>query len=217
MLKNNGGKWGAFLILCLVIFTACDPKAEKAVGAYVAAAEAYGQERYGEALEYARESLRLDSHFYQARLLEGKILFFQDRREEAARVFANLIARHPEYTEARIWNLRCLVLSVTPFGKNQEEAKKEAQGALDRELSFNPNDWRVLYLYVLFAGNTGDYEKRLAMGRRAETVLSDSAKVYLDMALTWRSLELEDRAEAYFEKARIVGGITRQILELQGD
>jgi tetratricopeptide (TPR) repeat protein len=214
MLKKNGKKLCAILIVCLVAFTACAPKAGRAAGAYVAAAEAYAQERYAEALEYVRESLRLDSHFYQARLLEGKILFFQDRGEEAAQVFAKLGARHPEYTEARIWNLRCMVLSVTSL------TKEDTQGALDRELSFNPNDWRVLYLYALFAGNTGDYEKRLAMGRRAETALSDSAKVYLDMALTWRSLELEDRAEAYFEKARIVSGgngIARQILELQGD
>jgi tetratricopeptide (TPR) repeat protein len=109
---------------------------------------------------------------------------------------------------------------VRPLGENQEAAINEAQRALDRELSFNPNDWRVLYLYALLAGNTGDYEKHLVMGRRAETALSDSAKVYLDMALTWRSLELEDRAEAYFEKARIVSGdntIARQILELRGD
>jgi tetratricopeptide (TPR) repeat protein len=213
-------KLRALLVACLVLFSACEPQSDRAAGAYVAAADAYAQERYAEALEYVRESLRLDARFYQARLLEGKILFFQDRREEAAQVFSKLSARHPEYTEARIWKLRCLVLMVRPLGENQEAAINEAQGALDRELSFNPNDWRVLYLYALLSGNTGDYEKHLAMGRRAETALSDSAKVYLDMALTWRSLELEDRAELYFEKARIVSGgnaIARQILELEGD
>jgi tetratricopeptide (TPR) repeat protein len=213
-------KLGALIVMWLVLFSACEPQSDRAAGAYVAAAEAYGQERYAEALEYVRESLRLDVHFYQAWLLEGKILFFQDRREEAAQVFSKLSAKRPEYTEARIWKLRCLVLMVRPLGENQEEAINEAQEALDRELSFNPNDWRVLYLYALLAGNTGDYEKHLVMGRRAETALSDSAKVYLDMALTWRSLELEDRAELYFEKARIVSGdnaIAGQILELQGE
>jgi tetratricopeptide (TPR) repeat protein len=175
---------------------------DRAEGMYIAAAEAYSQERYPEALEYLRESLRLDPNFYQARLLEGKILFFQNRTEEAEERFAKLAARYPEYTEARLWNLRCLVISASSSKKKREEALS----ALDRELSFNPTDWRVLYLYALLAGNTGDWEKRLSMGRRAEAALSDSAKVYLDMAITWHSLGLEDRAGLFLEKARIVSG-----------
>jgi tetratricopeptide (TPR) repeat protein len=174
--------------------------------AYLAAAEAYGEGRFGEALKYAGESLKIDPGFYQARLLEGKILFFQNRLDKAAELFAGLCARHPEYTEARIWNLRCMVLS----GKNS----REVQGALDRELSFNPSDWRVLYLYALLAGNNGDWEKRLSMGRRAENALSDSAKVYLDMALGWHSLGLKDRAALALEKARIVSGGNRSLARL---
>jgi tetratricopeptide (TPR) repeat protein len=180
---------------------------DRAESVYIAAVEAYSQEHYQEALEYLRESLRLDPNFYQARLLEGKVLFFQNRREEAEERFAKLAARYPEYTEARLWNLRCLVIAASsaepPVSKKKQE---EARNALDRELSFNPADWRVLYLYTLLAGNTGDWEKRLSMGRRAEAALSDSAKVYLDMALTWHSLGLEDRAELFLEKARIVSG-----------
>jgi tetratricopeptide (TPR) repeat protein len=196
-----------FTVAIIAGLTACGFDGERtrgtqAEGAYVAAAEAYAEERYEEALEYARESLRLDSNFYQARFLEGKILFFQNRMEEAGVVFAKLTAAYPEYTEARIWNLRCLVLPASISEKNQREAQK----ALNRELSFNPTDWRVLYLASLLAGNTGDWEQRLAMGRRAEAALSDSAKVYLDMALTWHSLGLEDRAGLSLEKARVVAG-----------
>jgi tetratricopeptide (TPR) repeat protein len=171
---------------------------DRAERAYLAAAEAYAEERFGEALEYVRESLKIDPDFYQARLLEGKIFFFQNRLEKATELFAGLCAKHPEYTEARLWNLRCLVLS----GKDP----REIQEVLDRELSFNPSDWRVLYLYALLAGNNGDWEKRLSMGRRAEQALSDSAKVYLDMALSWHSLGLKDRAVLALEKARIVSG-----------
>ncbi|MDR2747210.1 MAG: tetratricopeptide repeat protein [Treponema sp.] len=190
----------------ILLLAACAPgsgQKDRAERAYVAAAEAYSRERFAEALEYAGECLKIDPGFYQARLLEGKILFFQNRLEEAEKSFAGLCAKHPEYTEARIWNLRCLVLSLDkPGGRDP----KEVQGALDRELSFNPSDWRILYLYALLAGNTGDWEKRLSMGRRAESALSDSAKLYLDMALSWRSLGLENRAAAALEKARIVAG-----------
>ncbi|MDR2375748.1 MAG: tetratricopeptide repeat protein [Treponema sp.] len=203
---------------------------------YVAATEAYSQEHYAEALEYLRESLRLDPNFYQARLLEGKVLFFQNRIPDAAKLFAKLAAKYPEYTEARLWNLRCLVMAASPSpadsgsspgsstGSPGSAASAEklaaARDALDRELSFNPTDWRVLYLYVLLAGNTGDWEKRLSMGRRAEAALSDSAKVYLDMALSWYSLGLEERANLFLEKARIVSGnntsLTR-LAELTGE
>lgn len=217
---------------CIVGLVACGARGfsgadgrDRAEGIYIAAAEAYSQERYPEALEYLQESLRLDPNFYQARLLEGKVLFFLNRTEEAEERFAKLAARYPEYTEARLWNLRCLVISASAAGPasaagsvaaagsaaaaglpSSKKKLEEALSALDRELSFNPTDWRVLYLYALLAGNTGDWEKRLSMGRRAEAALSDSAKVYLDMAITWHSLGLEDRAESFLEKARIVSG-----------
>jgi tetratricopeptide (TPR) repeat protein len=217
-------------MLCALIFACGSDRGTGAEDAYVAAAEAYAQERYAEALGHLRESLRLDPNFYQARLLEGKVLFFQNRMDEAAELFAKLTARRPEYTEARLWNLRCLVLaassstsstpSASSAGDPARKKLEEARNALDRELSFNPTDWRVLYLYALLAGNTGDWEKRLSMGRRAEAALSDSAKVYLDMAFTWYSLGLEDRAKLFLEKARVVSGNNVSLArlgELTGD
>jgi tetratricopeptide (TPR) repeat protein len=213
---------GIALLGGVLLLAACAgaERKDRAERAYTAAAEAYGRERFAEALDYAEESLRIDPGFYQARLLEGKILFFQNRLEEAEKRFASLCAEHPEYTEARIWNLRCLVLSLEgPGGSGGRDRKrdlKEIQAALDRELSFNPSDWRVLYLYALLAGNAGDWEKRLSMGRRAETALSDSAKVYLDMALSWHSLGLEDRAALSLEKARIIAGENISLARLAG-
>jgi tetratricopeptide (TPR) repeat protein len=190
---------------------------EGAEGPYIAAVEAYAQEFYPEALDYVRESLRQDSRFYQARLLEGKILFFQNRMTEAREVFAGLCGRYPEYTEARIWNLRCLVLVFSQSvkeGSPSEKSLREARRALDRELSFNPSDWRVLYLYALLAEKAGDWEQKLSMGRRAEAVLSDSAKLYLDLALSWHSLGLEDRAARYIDKARVLAGENTSLARL---
>jgi tetratricopeptide (TPR) repeat protein len=205
------------LLLSGFLFTACNRGGtgfpvsikEGAEGAYIAAIEAYAQEFYTEALEYVRESLRRDSRFYQARLLEGKILFFQNKMAEAQGIFSGLCTKYPEYTEARIWNLRCLVLFCSQSGKEgpaPEKNLRDARRALDREISFNPSDWRVLYLYTLLAGNSGDWEQKLSMGRRAEAALSDSVKLYLDMALDWHSLGLEDRAALYIDKARILSG-----------
>ncbi|MDR0998674.1 MAG: tetratricopeptide repeat protein [Treponema sp.] len=187
-----------WIILGAAILFSCGSRQNgEAERAYLAAAEAYGRENYPEALAQVRLALKADRNFYQAGFLLGKTLFFSGEEDEALAVFSRLVKRRPEYTEARLWLIRCLVLE----GKHGEAAS-----LLDRELSFNPSDWRPLYLYALLARKTGDYEKRLSMGRQAETVLSDSAKVYLDLALAWYALELKDRAAAYLEKAQTVSG-----------
>jgi tetratricopeptide (TPR) repeat protein len=184
-------------LAAVFLFSCAFPKAGDAERDYLAAVEAYGAENYPEALVLARRALKADRRFYQAEFLLGKILFFSGEEAEARKLFSALAKRRPEYTEARLWRIRCLVLG---------EQYAEAVVLLDKELSLNASDWRVLYLYALLAQKTGDYEKRLSMGRQAETVLSDGAKVYLDMAVTWHALGFKDRAEEYLEKARIISG-----------
>jgi tetratricopeptide (TPR) repeat protein len=180
-----------------ILFSCASRNRGEAERAYLAAAEAYGEENYQEALAQVRRALKEDRGFYQAEFLLGKTLFFAGEEMEALEVFSRLVKRRPEYTEARLWRIRCLVL---------EGRYGEAANLLDRELSFNASDWRPLYLYALLAQKTGDYEKRLSMGRRAEMALSDSAKVYLDLAVAWYALELKDRAALYLKKAQTVSG-----------
>jgi tetratricopeptide (TPR) repeat protein len=181
----------------VTLFSCASRKNGEAERAYLAALEAYGGENYREALAQVRRALKADRGFYQAEFLLGKALFFSGEEAEALAVFSRLVKRRPEHSEARLWRIRCLIL---------EGRYGEAENLLDRELSFNFSDWRPLYLYALLAQKTGDYEKRLSMGRQAEMALADSAKVYLDLALTWQALELNDRAAAYLEKARAVSG-----------
>jgi tetratricopeptide (TPR) repeat protein len=130
-------------------------------------------------------------------LLEAKILFFDGKEAEAEKRFAGLVSKYPSYTEARIWHIRCLILSG-----RYDAALLE----LENELAFNSTDWRVYYLYALLGAKTNNYEQRLAMNRKAETVLSDSAKVYMDLALTWHALGMEGKAREYLGKAGTVSG-----------
>jgi tetratricopeptide (TPR) repeat protein len=181
----------------VILFSCASRKNGEAERAYLSATEAYGGGNYQETLVQARRALKADRGFYQAEFLLGKALFFAGEETEALAVFSRLVKRLPEYTEARLWRIRCLVL---------EGRYGEAADLLDRELSFNFSDWRPLYLYALLAQKTGDYEKRLSMGRQAEMALTDSAKVYLDLAVAWYALELNDRAAAYLEKAQTVSG-----------
>ncbi|GHT92860.1 hypothetical protein FACS1894140_5480 [Spirochaetia bacterium] len=185
------------LCVCLSIFSGCGTHKAEAERAYIAAIDAYGAEKYEEAYTFVRQALSWDRKFYQAEFLEGRILFFTGNEGEAKKIFARLVFRYPEYTEARIWYIRVLIL-------NGEYER--AQNLIEQELSFNSSDWRIYYLYGLLAQKTGDYEKRLSMNRHAETVLTDSAKVYMDMAAVWQALGLEQRVNNYLEKARLISG-----------
>jgi tetratricopeptide (TPR) repeat protein len=173
---------------------AADARAEKT---YLAAVEAYAEQQYDAALEFARAALRTDKNFYQAAFLEAKILFFQGNENEAEKLFLRLVKKYPLYTEARIWHIRCLIIS----GQNGKALSK-----LEEELSFNNTDWRVYYLYALLGQKTNNYEQRLSMNRKAEMALTESAKVYMDLALIWRALGMNSRAGDYFRKAEIVSG-----------
>ena len=195
------------LVFCLLLMS-CNRTVRKteAERVYIAAIDAYQTEDFYNSLNLVSRALELDPHFYQASFLKGKILFFTDRTEEAKRIFYRLISRFPAYTEARIWYIRCLIL------KGEYRA---AQDMLDKELSFNQTDWRIYSLYSLLAQRMNNYEKRLAMNRRAEAVLSGSASVYIDMAFIWYSLGFNARAQIYLEKARHISdsGISFQELE----
>jgi tetratricopeptide (TPR) repeat protein len=201
------GLIGLALALALPLVS-CDKKTKRieAEKAYVAAVDAYAEEQYADSLELARRAVKLDRGFYQASFLEGRNLFFSDKMEEAEKIFSKLDSRYPAYTEARIWHIRCLILKGD---------LKTAQSMLDKELSYNQTDWRIYNLYSLFAQQTNNYEERLAMNRRAETILTGSARVYLDMALTWHALGLTDRAQAYLEKAQQVSGSNVSLRELE--
>jgi len=197
-----------FILVLGFSFASCNLKAKRieAEKAYIAAVDAYGAEKYDNSLEQVRRAIKLDRNFYQASFLEGKILFFSEKQPEAEKIFSKLTSKYPEFTEARIWHIRCLIL------KGDFET---AQKMLDKELSFNQTDWRIFNLYSLLAQHKDNYEERIAMNRRAENILSGSARVYIDLAITWHTLGLDDRAKVYLEKAQHVTGANISFQELE--
>ena len=201
------GLAGIILTLCIYI-TSCNNKAARieAERLYIAAVNAYTAEQYANGLELVRSAIKLDRKFYQAVFLEGKMLFFSEKISEAEKNFLKLISRYPAYTEARIWYIRCLIL------KGEYGTAKQF---LDKELSFNQTDWRIFSLYSLLARRTDNYEEQLSMNRRAETILNDSARIYIDTAITWHTLGLDDRAQDYLDKAKTITGANISFQELE--
>jgi tetratricopeptide (TPR) repeat protein len=142
-------------------------------------------------------ALKSEKGFAPAELLLGKVYFFQDRELEAEALFADLVRRFPGHTEARLWNIRCLVL-LGDHGAAEE--------CLKEELALNPSDWRVYFQYALLAALRGDTETRLTMLRNAEVYLGDAGRVYLELGKVWQALGMDDRARSCVDKARLLSG-----------
>ena len=83
-------------------------------------------------------------------------------------------------------------------------------------MSFNQTDWRIFYLYSLLEERQGNIDKKIVMLNRAEMVLADSVKVYLELSDIWNMLDLQSRASLYNEKANILSE-TNASLHMLGD
>ena len=122
-------------------------------------------------------------------------MFFQGQLDNALSVFQKITKKNPEHIESRIWHIRTLIL-LDKFEKAEE--------LLEKELTFNQTDWRIYYLYSLLEERQGNMDQKILMLNRAEMVLTDSSKVYLELSNIWEILELQEKAYKYREKANIV-------------
>lgn len=185
-------------LLSLVLYSGHKKKnTGRAESLYVEAVQKYQQKQFGQALQLTKSAEKIDSQFYQAYLLEAKIHFFSSEYKEAQEILSRIRKKFPSFTDARIWNIRVLLIL---------EQYREAEQLLTQELSFNATDWRVFYLYSLLAKKTESFDKQLVMLGYAETALTDAAKVYNDAASTWSALGVQERADTYFKMAKVIGG-----------
>lgn len=173
---------------------------------YLAAVDAYSSAKYTESLAYIDMLKKHNHQFYQADLLKGKILFFQNDYDGAAKIFKKLVKKYSQFSEARIWYIRTLIL-------NQQY--ELAQTEIDKELSFNQTDWRIYYLYSVLEDARGNIDKKIIMLNRAELALTDSAKVYMELSDIWSILDLQDRSNDYLIKSKIVAGTNASLSALQ--
>jgi predicted Zn-dependent protease len=203
-----GLKAGAALLLAGALYgctaVAAKPASAKAEELYLNAVTHYAKRDLDEAARELREALTEDAHFFQAELLLGKVLFFQGQEARALETFASLHKRLPQYTEARLWHIRCLILA----GQYDD-----AQKLLDAETAFNPGDWRDYYPRAQLANLRGDRERPIAELKSAAIFLEDGGRVYVDLAKVWYALGLEDRARTYVERSTALAGSESPLAE----
>ena len=193
------------IVLVSFLFFSCTKK-EDAEFNYLRAVEAYSKQDFETALEFVNAAKKNDSFFYQADLLKAKIFYFQDMLEDANLVLHKSIRKYPEYTDARIWYIRVLIA---------QERYDEAETALIKELSFNSGDCRVFYQYGSLCAKLGRIDERLSMYRKAESLLSENSKIYLELADIWLMLGMRERALDELDKAEVVMEDSQTIKELK--
>lgn len=197
-----------FFMTILISVFSCKEKlsSEETLKLYLSAVDCYTNQEYDQALVYLNLIKQNDSDFYQADFLIGKVLFFKNDLINAEQLFLKLQKKYPEYIEARIWYIRTLIIS-RQFDKAESE--------LEKQLSFNQTDWRLFYLYSLLEDIRGNMDKKIVMLKRAELAMSDSAKVYMELATVWNLLDVMDKSEDYLLKAKIISETNESLSALQ--
>ena len=182
-------------ILCSCIFFVSCKNNATAEKFYLSAVDSYAEHDFENALVFLKQAKKQDSSLYQAQYLEGKILFFQNKYEDAAKIFEKLVKKYPQYTDSRLFLIRCNI-----FLGNLSEAEKK----LNQELSFNSTDWRIFYLYSMLYGKQNQLDKQLMMLNRTELAIKDTKKVYDNLAFLWDELVVRDKAVNYKVKSNIL-------------
>ena len=195
----------SFAAVCVFVFISCTDK-ESATRLYVQAVNAYVEENFENSKALAKRCLESDSSFFQANFLLGKIAYFEGDYKAAERIMQKLCKKIPEFTEARIWYIRILIAL---------EKYDEAEVRLKEEETINSSDWRIYYQYALLAGKRDRTDERLSMCRKAEALLDDGAKVYVEMADMWIKMGLRSNAIECLDKALVVSHDKQALEELK--
>lgn len=190
-----------FLTLFAFLVTSCKNEKESLEKLYLSAVDSYSTREFDKALFYLKGAAKIDKNNSHVNFLSAKIYFFQQDYDTCKKLLDKVIKNNPEFTEARIWRIRCKIIS-----KDYEGAKKE----LDNELKWNMTDWRIFYLYSLLSKNLDKLDDQLVMLKNAEFCLQDASKVYASYAMTWNLLGIETKEKEYKQKAQIIGGFNEE-------
>ncbi|MBR5933931.1 MAG: hypothetical protein IK002_08110 [Treponema sp.] len=183
------------LVLLGVFFiTGCKNKT-RAEEFYLEAAKAYKEKNFANAENLIEKTLLYDRNNFQAEFLKGKILFFQKNYAASEKIFSKLTEKKHENIDVKLWLLRSLIF-------NDELEKAEV---LIKKISeCNNNDWRIFYWKAQIAKKKGDFETYFLCLNTADSYIREASKVYLDLAIIWNELGLQDRSNFYYEKEKVL-------------
>lgn len=184
-----------FLSVILVFTVSCKKNNDDTTKLYLSALDAYSSKNLDEALAIINLAKQSGKTSPQINFLKAKIYFFQNNYEECSQLLDKILKKNKDFTEARIWKIRCDIVS----GK-YELAEEE----LEKEISLNMTDWRIFYLYSLLSQKNEKIDEQLIMLNNAEICLQDAAKVFNSAAMTWGLLGMDEKEKLYLQKAKVL-------------
>lgn len=187
----------SIIFIISILFFGCKKDNSLANKLYLQSLDAYSKNDFLLCIKLVEKAIDLNENLIQGKLLLAKSYFFLDENSKALKCLEKIIKDNPEFTDARIWNIRILI-----FSENFQQAKKY----LENELRINQTDWRVYYLYSLLAKAEGDFETQISMLEKAEIALIDGAKVFGEISEIWQGLGLEERANENLNKQKTIIG-----------
>ena len=187
----------SIIFIISILFFGCKKDNSLANKLYLQSLDAYSKNDFLLCIKLVEKAIDLNENLIQGKLLLAKSYFFLDENSKALKCLEKIIKDNPEFTDARIWNIRILI-----FSENFQQAKKY----LENELRINQTDWRVYYLYSLLAKAEGDFETQISMLEKAEIALIDGANVFGEISEIWQGLGLEERANENLNKQKIILG-----------
>lgn len=184
-----------FLSVILFFTVSCKKNNDDTTKLYLSALDAYSSKNLDEALAIINLAKQSGKTSPQIDFLKAKIYFFQNNYEECSQLLDKILKKNKDFTEARIWKIRCDIVS----GK-YELAEEE----LEKEISLNMTDWRIFYLYSLLSQKNEKIDEQLIMLNNAEICLQDAAKVFNSAAMTWGLLGMDEKEKLYLQKAKVL-------------
>ncbi|MBQ6028385.1 MAG: tetratricopeptide repeat protein [Treponema sp.] len=182
--------WVAALLLACASLLSCANK--KAAGIlYIKALESYRQKDFSTAEAFINQSLKADKKSKQAVYLKAKIHLFQGQYKEALKLFSDLYKSESDNKDIQRYLIQSLI-----FLEDYESAKKEIQEALKKD----KGDWRLYFFAATVAAKEKKADERFESLNLAKSALAPGAQVYFDLAFSWQSLGIDEKAKEYRDK-----------------
>jgi Flp pilus assembly protein TadD len=203
---------GLIALLVSAALAGCGPAKPSSadLDAYVKARDLYLRGSIDQAAALVSHIDSRTGGFHQARLLEGKILFFKGDMQGSERVFRGLAERLPGYTEAELW----LVRSLQAQGKTGD-----AERLLNAVLELNPGDPRFLHQAGMLKLGEDDISGALAFFRRSQEFAVEFSQSYIESARILYRFGLTDPALADLAAAKALlptdSGMRKPVMDLE--
>lgn len=183
-----------FVLIPLIFLSSCSDS-QKATELYLDAVKMYQEGNNDNAKENLKKALSEKDDFYAASFLLGKIYFMEKDFQKSEEIFLKLSQKRTENIDYSLWLLR------SQFFEGKTE---DAVITVNKLIKLDYEDWRIHFWNAQLAKNNNDFETYFSSLNFADTLLKESSKIYLDLALIWHELGLPEKSALYYTKAEVL-------------